>query len=562
MPLVSEATMIISLEGHLFDSGLINQILDVLEINKCGMGLEHCVFPQPSTGGRSKSSVLLRITSSDEAVLSRVESKIAALVDVIEKAEAAMVRLDHGRTAGKHSPASVQDLKKEKKILLLGAGRVSKSLVDFLGRSGDKVITVAADNEREARDVASVAEKGRHVSLDVQNDVHRLSELIEGSDMVISLLPAPMHAPVAAECIIHKKDFVTASYESKEIRAMNNRARDVGIIMLNEVGLDPGLDHMSAMRIIDDIKSRGGSVTCFSSVCGGLPAPEAANNPLKYKFSWSPKGVISASQNDARYRWEGNVIEVRGQELLQAATPFVENWPDLHLECLPNRDSLLYEKVYSIEGADTVFRGTLRYGGFSSLFNVFQNMGLFDATVIQSSSWEEVLDMLRKKRGGFVSVDDFMQACAEEDTDEARRAIETLEWLGILGGNTVLNSRSIVDAFCDVLESKLQYEHDERDMVAMHHRIEGSFDDGSVEHHSSSLQVFGDAKMSAMSKTVGYTTAAAADLILSGSLRGERGLLLPTVRKIYEPILAAVDLEGISFEESVNVHPRSMHQEG
>jgi alpha-aminoadipic semialdehyde synthase len=189
-------------------------------------------------------------------------------------------------------------------------------------------------------------------------------------------------------------------------------------------------------------------------------------------------------------------------------------------------------------------------------------MGLFDATVMQSSSWEDVIEMLRKKRGEFVSVDDFVQACADEDLDEARRAIETLEWLGILGNDTVWNSRSIVDAFCDVLESKLQYEPHERDMVAMHHRIEASFDDGSVEHHSSSLQVFGDAKMSAMSKTVGYTTAAAADLILSGSLRGERGLLLPTVRKIYEPILASVDLEGISFEESVNVHPPSMHQEG
>jgi alpha-aminoadipic semialdehyde synthase len=298
-------------------------------------------------------------------------------------------------------------------------------------------------------------------------------------------------------------------------------------------------------------------------VCGGLPSPEAANNPLKYKFSWSPKGVITASQNNARYRWEGNGIEVRGHELLQSAAPFVENWPDLSLECLPNRDSLKYEKVYSIEGADTIFRGTLRYRGFSSLMNVFKNMGLFDATVIQGSSWEDVIDMLRKQSAGFVSVDDFVRTCAGEDADEARRAIETLEWLGIIGGDTVCNSsRSVVDAFCDVLESKLQYEEHERDMVVMHHKIEASFDDGSEERHSSSLQVFGDAKMSGMAKTVGYTAAVAADLILSGSLRGERGLLLPTDRKIYQPVLEAVDLEGISFEESVKVHPPSMHQEG
>jgi alpha-aminoadipic semialdehyde synthase len=558
-------TMIISLEGHLFDSGLINQVFDVIESNECGVDLQRCVFPPRSTGGRSKkSAVLLRVTSSDEAVLSRVESKIGALVDVIEKAEAAMVRVDHGRTTSQRSPASVQDLKKEKKVLLLGAGRVSRSLVDLLGRSGDKVITVVADNEEEARGVASVAEKGRHVGLNVKNDLQRLSELIEGSDIVISLLPAPMHPPVALECIMHKKDFVTASYESEEMRAMNDRAKDVGIIILNEVGLDPGLDHMSAMKIIDDIKSRGGTVTCFSSVCGGLPAPEAADNPLKYKFSWSPKGVISASQNDARYRWEGKVMEVRGHELLQSAAPFVENWPDLHLECLPNRDSLHYEKVYSIAGADTIFRGTLRYRGFSSLMNVFRNMGLFDTTPTQGKSWEEVINMLRNKRGGFLSVNDFVQACAEEDLDEARRAIETLEWLGILAGNSVSNSRSVVDAFCDVLESKLQYQQHERDMVAMHHTIEASFENGSEERHYSSLQVFGDPKMTAMSKTVGYTAAVSADLILSGSLRGERGLLLPTVQKIYEPVLAALDLEGVSFEESVSVsvRPTSMRQGG
>lgn len=357
---------------------------------------------------------------------------------------------------------------------------------------------------------------------------------------------------------------MTASYESEEMRAMNDRAKDVGIIILNEVGLDPGLDHMSAMKIIDDIKSRGGTVTCFSSVCGGLPAPEAADNPLKYKFSWSPKGVISASQNDARYRWEGKVMEVRGHELLQSAAPFVENWPDLHLECLPNRDSLHYEKVYSIAGADTIFRGTLRYRGFSSLMNVFRNMGLFDTTPTQGKSWEEVINMLRNKRGGFLSVNDFVQACAEEDLDEARRAIETLEWLGILAGNSVSNSRSVVDAFCDVLESKLQYQQHERDMVAMHHTIEASFENGSEERHYSSLQVFGDPKMTAMSKTVGYTAAVSADLILSGSLRGERGLLLPTVQKIYEPVLAALDLEGVSFEESVSVsvRPTSMRQGG
>jgi alpha-aminoadipic semialdehyde synthase len=329
--------MVISLDGHLFDSGLINQILDVVEMNECGADFRQCRIPP----NKAKSSVLLQVTSNDKDVLDRVESKIASLVEVIEKAEASMKRVDHGRaasTASMSSGARVEGMKQEKKVLLLGAGRVSKSLVQLLGRSGDYVITVVADNERDARAVAKATKKGRHVALDIMNDPHRLSDLIEESDMVISLLPAPMHPQVASECIVHKKDFVTASYESDEIRSMNERAKAAGIIMLNEVGLDPGLDHMSAMKIIDDIKSRGGKVTCFSSVCGGLPAPEAADNPLKYKFSWSPKGVISASQNSARYRWEGRVMEIHGNELLQSAAPFLDNWSNLNLECLPNRE--------------------------------------------------------------------------------------------------------------------------------------------------------------------------------------------------------------------------------
>lgn len=169
--------------------------------------------------------------------------------------------------------------------------------------------------------------------------------------------------------------------------------------------------------------------------------------------------------------------------------------------------------------------------------------------------------MLRKRRGGFRSVSDFVEACAEDDSDESRRAIATLDWLGMLGREPVSSSSSVVDAFCDVLESKLQYQEHERDMVAMHHTIEASFEDGSEERHYSSLQVFGDEKMTAMAKTVGFPAAIAADLILSGSLRGEQGLLLPMEKKVYAPILEAVDREGISFEESVSVQSPLIQQD-
>ena len=310
------------------------------------------------------------------------------------------------------------------------------------------------------------------------------------------------------------------------------------------------------MRIIDDAKQRGGFVTSFVSVCGGLPSPEAADNPLKYKFSWSPKGVISASQNSARYRWEDHVVEVYGKELLQNSAPFIEEWADLQLECLPNRDSLAYEKTYGIEGASTIFRGTLRYRGFSRLMHVFQNMGLFETITSGDATWGELLETLRMRRGGFASIDDFLLACADDDMDDAVRAKECLQWLGLEGNSKISNtSASVVDQFCDILEQKLQYKEQERDMVVMHHSIGVIFEDGTKEQHQSSLQAFGDETMTAMCKTVGYPTAAATHLILNGSLDGHRGLLLPTSKSVYKPILDSVKREGIVFNESVDVQP-------
>jgi saccharopine dehydrogenase-like NADP-dependent oxidoreductase len=241
--------------------------------------------------------------------------------------------------------------------------------------------------------------------------------------------------------------------------------------------------------------------------------------------------------------------------LLQSAAPFFDAWPDLQLECLPNRDSLLYEKTYGIENASTIFRGTLRYRGFSSLMHVLQNVGLFDSFPPGDSTWDDLLDTLRTRRGGIGSIDEFLLACAEDDTEVAGRARECLQWLGMTGTSPLPKAESVVDLFCDVLEEKLQYGEDEVDMVVMHHAIGAVFEDGTMEQHQSNLQCFGNQSMTAMCKTVGYTTAAASDLLLKGSLNGNRGLLLPTNKLVYDPILEAVKREGIVFSESVSLQP-------
>jgi alpha-aminoadipic semialdehyde synthase len=250
--------------------------------------------------------------------------------------------------------------------------------VDYLGCNKHRKIIVASNDKHEAKAVAALAQRGRHAHMDIDNDPARLQMLIDESDVVISLLPAPMHPRIAEMCIDAKTDLVTASYESLEMRKLQESAKEAGIKILNEVGLDPGLDHMSAMKMIDEIRDRGGHVVSFASVCGGLPAPEAAaDNPLHYKFSWSPRGVITASQNDAQYLWEGRIIKVSGNELLANAAPFVDAWPELHLECLLNRDSLHYQSTYGLDKAKTLFQGTLRLPWFLFIDAYIQDNGFF-----------------------------------------------------------------------------------------------------------------------------------------------------------------------------------------
>jgi alpha-aminoadipic semialdehyde synthase len=473
---------------------------------------------------------------------------------VIPKADASLRRVDLPPLA---TPGQVvvQEGKKEQRILLLGAGHVAEALVEYLGRSSHIRVTVASEDVDSARRVSSACRNGKqkHVAVDVCNDPQRLSSLVGDSELVVSLLPAPLHPLVAEECIRHRSHLVTASYESPEMRRLEPRVKEAGIIFLNEVGLDPGLDHMSAKKIVDDVHHRGGKVTLFSSVCGGLPAPEVArSNPFQYKFSWNPRGVIRACQNDARYRWEEQIHEVHGSELLRSAAPFVEAWPDLSLECIPNRDSLVYESAYNICDAQTIFRGTLRFRGFSALMNVFQGMGLFGSERASGETFDELLHQIRMRRGGFSSLQDYVEACADDDPLEAQRAWDAIEWLD--RSSRIRPGANVVDAFCSLLESKLQYGQGERDMVLMHHRIEAEFENETHEKHVAGLLVFGDANASAMAKTVGYTTAASAELILGGLLQNQRGLLLPTSEQIYLPVLAMVAREGILFDERVSIH--------
>lgn len=403
-------------------------------------------------------------------------------------------------------------------------------------------------------------DKSAFVPFRFPQDNEKLPDLIRQSDIVVSLLPATMHVPIAKEAIKQRRHLVTASYVSPEMRALHDQAVAEGVILLNEAGLDPGIDHMLIQKSIDDIHHRGGVVRELVSLCGGLPDPVAADNPLRYKFSWSPKGVMNASNNSAKYLSKGKLIDIPGEELLlnaKASTRF----PTLRLEVLPNRDSLSYREFYNVPHVHSICRGTLRYEGWSNVMYAFKVLGLMSNEPNPGNKDMSLYDIFNAKFPN-ANIRKVYDALRSKQV-EVQPAMEALAWLGFFDEEPSADSLmktchglTPVDAFCQILEKKLVYGSGEKDMVAMFHSIVGEMPDGSVETHTSRLLAFGTpGGDSAMSETVGYTAAAAAELVLDNKLAQTdlHGVVIPTDPRVYEPLLERLQQFGITWTENIHI---------
>jgi len=464
----------------------------------------------------------------------------------------------------------ISDLRRKKEqhnnnILVLGSGYVTPGLITVLGQSSRNQITIASEVLEEAEKMANVANT-RAVELDVLKDPQRLAQLIKAHDVVISVLPQFLHTRVAELCIKYKRDMVTASYIKPEMRELHERAKEAGITILNEIGLDPGIDHMSALKMINEIKSKGGVVRSFRSVCGGLPAPEYADNPFHYKFSWSPRGVLEAGKNPAKYLKEGSEVSIAGTDLFKTAEP-VNIYPCFAMECLPNRDSTAYIQQYGLEEAHTVFRGTLRYQGFSSLMWAMKKIGLLSADTMPElsptgsriSSWPAFLAAHLKTKPAKLRqaiIDKIMEG---EDqlplyqSDHYRdRFLRSLEWLGMLDENTDFEPQSTpIDTLCKLLMDRLVFERHERDMILLQHELEVEWGPNKMQTLKSTLIAFGDASgETAMAKTVGYPLGIAAELVADKKITAGKGVIGPVEPEIYEPILERLTERGLFFVEN------------
>ncbi|MDX2453771.1 saccharopine dehydrogenase C-terminal domain-containing protein [Desulfosarcina sp.] len=434
-----------------------------------------------------------------------------------------------------------------KQVLVLGAGAVARPAVGYLLEKEGVEVVVANRNPEKAEALVAGHPGGRAVALDA-GDTPMLERAIVAADIVVSLLPWTLHSVIAELCLAHGKHMVTASYVKEEMQAMDREARDKGLIFLNEVGVDPGLDHMSAMQIIDAVHAEGGKIDSFFSYCGGLPALESNNNPLGYKFSWSPEGAMLAATNEGRYMEHGKVYEVPGDDLFKHY--WLKSVPGAGVfEAYVNRDAMPYVKIYGIEDASGMYRGTLRNVGYCETWDFIKQLGLLNRKM--KFDFDEVTP--REVLANIVHCPETnvrAGVAAYLKIPEYALTLKKLEWLGLLSDRKLpIGNASVFDMFAYTLKSRLVYDPGEMDLLVMHHEFEIIYPNLPRQRIQSTLIDCGDPEGdSSMSRTVGYPVGIAAGLVAEGRI-SRTGVLRPVSAEIYTPVLAECERLGIRFKE-------------
>jgi len=498
-----------------------------------------------------------------------------------------------------------------KKILLFGAGKSATILIDYLLESAEKEnwhITVVDADLRLAESKIGGSSYGLPLSFDIKNDAQRKKNIAQ-SDIVISLLPPALHYIVAQDCVELKKDLLTASYADDQIKVLESKIENNNLLFLCEMGLDPGIDHMSAMKMINEIHSKNGRIISFQSHCGGLVAPESDDNPWRYKISWNPRSVVLAGKSGAHYKENGEEKRLQYQELFNPDR--IIEIPDLgYMSWYPNRDSLSYASLYHLEEADTFIRTTLRYPDFmygwrnvielkmtdetpqyetngKALYEIFKEhmdkngfgKWLEQKLTERFSQTKDMLNNLVKlmeaekeaKNEDLEIPEEFMTVdekgnITEIELDEVKNraasflaykmheanlTLKQLFFIGLDDKETIVNKGlcSAADILQFALENKLALKPDDKDMIVMMHEIKFRIQN-SESIVKSLLVVKGeDSVRTAMAKTVGLPLGIATKLILNGTIK-LKGLHIPTQKEIYEPVLNELEAHGIQFQDT------------
>jgi saccharopine dehydrogenase-like NADP-dependent oxidoreductase len=439
-------------------------------------------------------------------------------------------------------------------VLIIGAGRSASSLINYLlekSQSQQLHLTIGDLSLELAQRKTRNHPNATAIQLDIQNTVQRQSEVAK-ADIVISMLPAHMHIEVAKDCIHFKKHMVTASYISEAMQALDAEAKAHSLVFMNEIGLDPGIDHMSAMQVIDVIREQGGEMLLFESFCGGLVAPESDTNLWNYKFTWAPRNVVLAGQGGAaKFIQEGKYKYIPYHRLFRR-TEFLHVEGYGKFEAYANRDSLKYRSVYGLDDVLTLYRGTIRRVGYSRAWNMFVQLGMTDDTYVMENSEhmsyrDYINSFLPYHPSDSVEIKMRLQLGIEQDDVIWEKLIE----LDLFNGDKKIGLKNATPAQIleHILTQKWTLAPHDKDMIVMYHKF-GYRLNGKEEQIDSKMVCIGDDQTyTAMAKTVGLPVAMATLHILNGKITTP-GVQLPIRKEVYEPILAELEEYGVVFKET------------
>lgn len=437
-------------------------------------------------------------------------------------------------------------------IVLIGAGKSASCLIEYLEIQSHKNgwIFIVADANIELAKSKVKSPNTIVVQLNIEA-IEERRDLIRRASVVISMMPPHLHVQIAEDCVDLEKHLLTASYTDEKIKLLANKIKTRQLFFLCEMGLDPGIDHMSAMKIIDEIKAAGGKITTFRSHCGGLVAPESDNNPWHYKISWNPRNIVMAGKAGAVYLENGESITKDYKDLFDAKNRVLI--PGLgELGWYPNRDSLSYMPLYQLEKVSNFIRTTLRYPSFNKGWKQLIDWNFTDESIKYDSNSVTVKSFTKKHLANFDIENEFHAVLSSNAKDPLLK--ELINYLDLLEDDRLpmKGAFTALDYMQFVLETKWKLEQFDKDMIVMLHEFEYELN-GSTHRLTSSLVVKGkDPVMTAMAKTVGLPLGIAAVMLLQQKI-ALRGLYIPTVPEIYLPVLAELEKEGIIFEEQHSI---------
>ncbi len=444
-----------------------------------------------------------------------------------------------------------------KNILVLGAGQSTPYLIRHLLDRAEQngwFVTVGDRVEAVAQSRVGDHPRGNAISIDA-NDQAMMASQIRKSDIVVNLLAPTFQHQVAWECVESGKHMISASYRDQQLRDLHLDAERKGILILTELGLDPGIDHISAMPLIHDIKRRGGRITSFVSYGSGVPAPDSLSNPLKYVITWNPRNVVMSAEHGAQFLAGGKI------KIVPYRLVFQRSWP-VHVEGLgtmeayPNRDSLSYQKAYGLEDAETMIRGTLRWPGWSETWSQVVRLGLPNEVLripqLPERTYAEVLEMFLPRAVTGPRLE--QRVATHLNISPTGQIMENLRWLGLFSEEKIGgDGETAADMMIGLLRKRLVFKNGSQDMVVLQHEIDVCYPEEGMrkERVTCTMIEKGDPNgFTAMARTVGLPAAIAVELVLNDELP-ITGSYIPTHPAIYTPILAELKKVGLTFTESV-----------